>query len=137
MVDPVGNEIDFVYNGGGSNNLLSNIVYSTGLKVEYSYNTIKYKSNHLVKNKDMISCVNTFDKTSRVGKSISYENGSDIIVKNYTGFPKYSVDKREDKLMQIADNSLHYIIWVKDELFITLYHYNRLYLEVKRKKCIL
>ena len=61
LVDPVGNEIDFVYNGEGSNNLLSNIVYSTGLEAEYSYNTIKYKSNDLVKNKDVIRCVNTFD----------------------------------------------------------------------------
>ena len=46
-------------------------------------------------------------------------------------------DKREDKLMEIADNSLYYITRVKDELFITLYHYNRLYLEVKREKYIL
>ena len=61
-------------------------------------------------------------------------NISDINVNNNTGFPKYSVDKCEDKLMQIADNSLHYITRVKDELFITLYHYNRLYLEVKREK---
>ena len=84
LIDPVGNEIDFVYNGGGSNNLLTNIVYSTGLKVKYGYNRIKYKSNHLVKNKDVIRCVKTFNKTSKVGKSIFYEYVSDINVNNYT-----------------------------------------------------